>query len=233
MAHFSPQAKPLSHRYKAESMDNCRLLSDTPSSEAEHLVGMGDGTAVSSLSDLPLDVQNRYLTCQSPGKGSGVPSILSSTVPTQSFRAESKDWGRKGSPPCLLDCSDLEWSSHIVLLGQRKNTKWILVQIPQILCGLLPHFTEVSAHVISRHSLKQYLPLHSSPMYSLRFSPQHLNSPYSHFLICAESVSPISMKALGGHRASPFTCLTHHCIPSIQKSIWHTVDNKGLLNEKM
>lgn len=82
MAHFSPQAKPLSHRYKAESMDNCRLLSDTPSSEAEHLVGMGDGTAVSSLSDLPLDVQNRYLTCQSPGKGSGVPSILSSTMPT-------------------------------------------------------------------------------------------------------------------------------------------------------
>ena len=126
MAHFSPQAKPLSHRYKAESMDNCRLLSDTPSSEAEHLVGMGDGTAVSSLSDLPLDVRNRYLTCQSPGKGSGVPSILSSTVPTQSFRAESKDWGRKGSPHCSVTLGQKK-----VAGGWVKNAAALLLPVGQ------------------------------------------------------------------------------------------------------
>lgn len=97
MAHFSLQAKLLSHSYKSESMDNGTLLSDTSPTEVEHLVGMGDGTVDSSLSDLPLEVRNGYLTCRSQGKGNGAPSTLCSTMPKYGLHAESKGWGGNGA----------------------------------------------------------------------------------------------------------------------------------------
>lgn len=81
------------------------LLSDTPSSEAKHVVGMGDGTAVSGLPGFPPLVQNHYLSHQRKGKSSQDPGMLSGTCPKQSLhpvRAGRKKkaphaWPAKGS----------------------------------------------------------------------------------------------------------------------------------------
>lgn len=60
-----------------------------------------------------------------------------------------------------------------------------LWKVPRFLHGLLPHFTEVSAHIISRHSLNQYLFPHSSPTYStsiLSVAPKLALQSFSYLL---------------------------------------------------
>lgn len=76
---------------KLEGWTNaCFSLSDTPSLEAEHLVGIGDGTEVSGFLGLFLLVWNHHIKRKSQGKTIKLPVSSEALCQKKSLYPKSK-----------------------------------------------------------------------------------------------------------------------------------------------